>query len=311
MDSPEKAFEYAAQLQTLGGSFSQLGDGAQLLYMAQNYLKGLNDQLINATRGIATFNEESGQFEISANERLRLRGLKNLGIDADKIEEAALKLAKNEKILSGFKGVAFDGMSDEDKQTLVNISEVGKGGEIKIGGKGLEELNQAPQTLTKLLEQVQNKGNQLSTDKSNVDVVQSQMSANEQLTTSTNQLNTMFASTIITTDNFSKGLDGMANNLTQVGGTMEAFLKKNDVTLKGGYDKLLVDMPAEINTLVKTATGGVMDGKKLAEPIAVNQIVTIKAEGLDVDFANIIKPIIKDYLESRIKKVALKSGYSE
>jgi hypothetical protein len=54
-----------------------------------------------------------------------------------------------------------------------------------------------------------------------------------------------------------------------------------------------------------------MDGKKLAEPIAVNQIVTIKAEGLDVDFANIIKPIIKDYLESRIKKVALKSGYSE
>jgi hypothetical protein len=109
MDSPEKAFEYAAQLQTLGGSFSQLGDGAQLLYMAQNDLKGLNDQLINATRGIATFNEESGQFEISANERLRLRGLKNLGIDANAIEEAALKLAKNEKILSGFKGVAFEG----------------------------------------------------------------------------------------------------------------------------------------------------------------------------------------------------------
>jgi hypothetical protein len=206
MDSPEKAFEYAAQLQTLGGSFSQLGDGAQLLYMAQNDLKGLNDQLINATRGIATFNEESGQFEISANERLRLRGLKNLGVDADKIEEAALKLAKNEKILSGFKGVAFDGMSEEDKQTLVNISEVGKGGEIKIGGKGLEELNKSPETLTKLLEQVQNKGNQLSIDKSNVDVVQSQMSANEQLTTTTNQLNTMFASTIITGDNFSKNL---------------------------------------------------------------------------------------------------------
>jgi hypothetical protein len=46
---------------------------------------------------------------------------------------------------------------------------VGKGGEIKIGGKGLEELNKSPETLTKLLEQVQNKGNQLSTDKSNVD----------------------------------------------------------------------------------------------------------------------------------------------
>jgi hypothetical protein len=311
MDSPEKAFEYAAQLQTLGGSFSQLGDGAQLLYMAQNDLKGLNDQLINATRGIATFNEESGQFEISANERLRLKGLKNLGIDANAIEEAALKLAKNEKILSGFKGVAFDGMSDEDKQTLVNISEVGKGGEIKIGGKGLEELNKSPETLTKLLEQVQNKGNQLSTDKSNVDVVQSQMSANEQLTTSTNQLNTMFASTIITTDKFSVGLDTMANQLTQVGGTMNNFVTKNSDVMTGAYNKFLTDLPKTIDDLVKTFTGGVTEGKALEKPIEVNQVVTIKAEGLDVDFANIIKPIIKDYLESRIKKVALKSGYSE
>ena len=311
MDSPEKAFEYAAQLQTLGGSFSQLGDGAQLLYMAQNDLKGLNDQLINATRGIATFNEKSGQFEISANERLRLRGLKNLGIDADKIEEAALKLAKNEKILSGFKGVAFDGMSEEDKQTLVNISEVGKGGEIKIGGKGLEELNRSPETLTKLLEQVQNKGNQLSTDKSNIGVVQSQMSANEQLTTSTNQLNTMFASTIITSGNFSEGLDTMANKLTQVGGTMNNFITKNSDVMTGAYNKVLIDLPKTIDDLVKTFTGDVTKGKALEKPIAVNQVVTIKAEGLDVDFANIIKPIIKDYLESRIKKVALKSGYSE
>ena len=311
MDSPEKAYEYAAQLQTLGGSFSQLGDGANLLFMAQNDLKGLNDELINATRGIATFNQETGQFEISANERLRLRGLKNLGIDADKIEEAALKLAKNEKILSGFKGVAFDGMSEEDKQTLVNISEVGKGGEIKIGGKGLEELNRSPETLTKLLEQVQNKGNQLSIDKSNIDVVQSQMSANEQLTTTTNQLNTMFASTIITGDNFSKNLDDMANNMTKTSGTMNDFVTKNSGAMTDAYNVVLKELPATINSAVATATGGAMSEKGLAPPISVDQVVTIKAEGLDVDFANIIKPIIKDYLESRIKKVALKSGYSE
>ena len=54
-----------------------------------------------------------------------------------------------------------------------------------------------------------------------------------------------------------------------------------------------------------------MSGKGLAKPIDVNQVVTVKVEGLDVDFANIIKPIIKDYLESKIKKVDLKSGYSE
>jgi hypothetical protein len=50
MDSPERAYEAAAQLQTLGGSFAQLGDGAKLLYMAQNDLKGLNDELIKSTK---------------------------------------------------------------------------------------------------------------------------------------------------------------------------------------------------------------------------------------------------------------------
>jgi hypothetical protein len=62
----------------------------------------------------------------------------------------------------------------------------------------------------------------------------------------------MFASTIITADNFSKGLDGMANNLTQVSGTMEAFLKKNDAQSKRGLHKLLVDIPALINSISKT-----------------------------------------------------------
>ena len=314
MSSPEKAYEYAAQLQTLGGSFSQLGDGAQLLYMAQNDLKGLNDQLINATRGIATFNEESGQFEISANERLRLKGLKDLNIEADKIEEAALKLAKNEKILSGFKGIAFDGMSEEDKQTLVNISEVGKGGEIKIGGKGLEELNKSPETLTKLLQQVQNKGNQLSTDKSNVDVVQSQMSANEQLTTTTNQLNTMFASTIIQGDNWSKSLDTMANKMTNVSGSMSSFVDKQGEAIKSSYKLALDSGPTLIDEAIKKASreaGFDISDKGLSKPIEINQLVTVDVKGLDVEFSNIIKPLIKNVVESMVKKGAIKSGYSE
>lgn len=311
MDSPEKAFEYAAQLQTLGGSFSQLGDGAQLLYMAQNDLKGLNDQLVNATRGIATFNKETGQFEISANERLRLRGLKNLGVDADKIEEAALKLAKNEKILSGFKGVAFEGMSDEDKQTLVNISEISKSGEIKIGGKGLEELNKSPQELTKLLQEVQNKGNQLSTDaKANIDVVQSQMSANEQLTTSTNQLNTMFASTVITGYNWSANLDTMANNMTKVSGTMSEFITNNKSVMQTAYNTALSTIPKAVNTAVEVSTGGVMSDKGLTKPIDINQTIAVKAEvkfeGLDLKFADVIKTQTLDYVREELKK----KGYS-
>jgi hypothetical protein len=92
---------------------------------------------------------------------------------------------------------------------------------------------------------------------------------------------------------------------------MNNFVTKNSDVMTGAYNKVLTDLPKTIDDLVKTFTGGVTEGKALEKPIEVNQVVTIKAEGLDVDFANIIKPIIKDYLESRIKKVALKSGYSE
>jgi hypothetical protein len=133
MDRPERAYEFAAQLQTIGGSFGQLGDGAQLLYMAQNDLSGLNDQIINATRGLATFNKESGQFEISANERLRLRAVNKIGLDSKAIEEAALRLAKQEKVLSELNlNTAFTGLDEEQKRVLANFAEIGKGGEITI-----------------------------------------------------------------------------------------------------------------------------------------------------------------------------------
>jgi hypothetical protein len=94
---------------------------------------------------------------------------------------------------------------------------------------------------------------------------------------------------------------------------MDKFVDKNSGAMTSAYKLVMDEIPASINDAVKTATGGAMSDKGLAKPVVydVNQVVTIKAEGLDVDFANIIKPIIKDYLESRIKKVALKSGYSE
>jgi hypothetical protein len=161
MDSPEKAYEYAAQLQTLGGSFSQLGDGAQLLYMAQNDLKGLNDQVINATRGIATFNKETGQFEISANERLRLKGLKNLNIDANAVEETALKLAKQEKIMNefNFSPKLFEGISKEQQQTLANYAQITAGGVIKIEGQDFNKLDNSQ--MQKILSNIQGSGSEL------------------------------------------------------------------------------------------------------------------------------------------------------
>ncbi len=207
MDSPEKAYEYAAQLQTLGGSFSQLGDGAQLLYMAQNDLKGLNDQLINATRGIATFNNETGQFEISANERLRLRGLKNLGIDADKVEETALKLAKQEQIIGKLNlNPNIAGMSDEEKETLANYAQLQKGGVVTIKGQEIGGLDS--KSISEIMTGLQGKGSQLNSEADkNVQMMQANMSAQEASTVQTNLFNNAMAISVLKIGDFSKTLE--------------------------------------------------------------------------------------------------------
>jgi hypothetical protein len=216
MDSPEKAYEYAAQLQTLGGSFSQLGDGAQLLYMAQNDLKGLNDQLINATRGIATFNNETGQFEISANERLRLRGLKNLGIDADKVEETALKLAKQEQIIGKLNlNPNIAGMSDEEKETLANYAQLQKGGVVTIKGQEIGGLDS--KSISEIMTGLQGKGSQLNSEADkNVQMMQSNMSAQEASTVQTNLFSNAIALSVLKIGDFSKTLDTVTAAQTQV-----------------------------------------------------------------------------------------------
>lgn len=216
MDSPERAFEFAAQMQTLGGSFSQLGDGAQLLYMAQNDLEGLNDQIINATRGIATFNEESGQFEISANERLRLRAVDKMGLDSKAIEEAALRLAKQEKILGDLDLTgALGGLDDEQKQVLASYAEIGKGGTIKIQGEDITRLSS--EQIQDVLKGIQGGGSRLeTTTDANIKTLQSNTSATEGVNIQMKLLKDQFALAAIQTGNFTKSLEQSTTFLATV-----------------------------------------------------------------------------------------------
>jgi hypothetical protein len=135
MGSPEKAFEIAADLQTLGGAFGQLGDGASLLYDAQNDLPGLQDKIVKAAASIATFNEVSGQFEISAGERIRLRGVAGkLGMDVKELSTLATKAAAQAKIFRELDlRPDFKNLSNEDKQLIANYTQF-KGGKLTIDG---------------------------------------------------------------------------------------------------------------------------------------------------------------------------------
>ena len=310
MDSPEKAYEYAAQLQTLGGSFSQLGDGAQLLYMAQNDLKGLNDQLINATRGIATFNNETGQFEISANERLRLRGLKNLGIDADKVEETALKLAKQEQIIGKLNlNPNIAKMSDEEKQTLANYAQLQKGGVVTIKGEEIGGLSS--KSISEIMTGLQGKGSQLNSEADkNVQMMQANMSAQEASTVQTNLFNNAMAISVLKVGDFSKTLDTVTAAQTQVISSIRAatFDSKTGGELVQGFQKNIEDTSLLITKALETFTSAKIKSEAPAAPLTVTGAAKIEVDikGMDLKFADVIKTATLDYVREEMKK----KGYS-
>jgi len=310
MDSPEKAYEYAAQLQTLGGSFSQLGDGAQLLYMAQNDLKGLNDQLINATRGIATFNKETGQFEISANERLRLKGLKNLGIESDKVEETALKLAKQEKIISEFKfKPQFEGLSEEQQQTLASYAQIQKGGVVTIEGKDISGLSS--DKVKEVLSNLQGSGSELknNTD-ANINSIQKNLSSTEAVTLANNQLSNAFAISTLKAGDFSKGLESYTGIIVKAQEMANKTLTK---TYAGGSD-VLTDVKSQFPADSLIATIGdytkAVSQQKFIE-VKGNPTIDVKVSGLDAGVSDVVKTYVANEIAKSIKVTASdSSGYS-
>lgn len=308
MDSPEKAYEMAAQLQTLGGSFSQLGDGAQLLYMAQNDLQGLQDQVIKATRGIATFNSETGQFQISANERLRLKQLKNLGMDADKVEETALKLAKQEKIIQEMNFLPkFDQLKSEEKEVLAAYAQIGKGGKITIEGQDISSLT--PDKIKTIFDTLTNNGKQLSANvDENAKVINDNLSANEKVTLTLNKLNNAYAIGLMSQTNFSKGLDALAepmNRLTKPIGDLVAGLSQEGSAqlraARSGYS-------TAINTSVNAATGALATATTaITNPppeyyFGVEGKVTIDVTGVDAKIADLIKTDVETYVSELVAK---------
>lgn len=308
MDSPEKAYEMAAQLQTLGGSFSQLGDGAQLLYMAQNDLQGLQEQIIKATRGIATFNETTGQFQISTNERLRLRQLKNLGMDVDKVEEAALKLAKQEKIIKEMQfAPEFKGVSEENMRILSSYAQIEKGGKITIEGKDIKDNNQLNSAkITEILSRISTGEGILSTDSTkNVETIQNNLSANEQMTLATNKLNNAFTIGILSLNGFSSTLDKAAEVgkvYTEVAAAQIVRFSSNDGRgeLKREIDNIFTEAKRNAERAITAARLGKSQVNVARQSVRVAGTIDIK--GVDAKLAELIKANLSEYINREVAR---------
>lgn len=93
--NPEGAVEMAASLQVLGGQFAMMADPFKLMFMARNDMEALTGQIIEATKGLVTFNKETGELNLSAQELHRLKEVANAtGLDLDNLVETARAYAQ-------------------------------------------------------------------------------------------------------------------------------------------------------------------------------------------------------------------------
>jgi hypothetical protein len=135
---PEGAIELAANFQMLGGAVGKLADPFQLMYMAQNDVAGLQDELIKSTKAAAVFNKETGKFDISTEDMYRLRQQAQLtGSNLEDLVETGKEAAKMDYLKD-----AFDiGSMPEDTQSLIaGLAEIGEGGKVSIDIPGFKKL---------------------------------------------------------------------------------------------------------------------------------------------------------------------------
>ena len=131
----EGSLDMAAQLMVLGGNFSK-SDPFQLSFLARNDPAKFQKALGDMTKGVASFNRETGEFSISAYDMDRLRQASEAtGVSMESLTKSAKNFAQQSKAKSSI----FVG-SEEDKEYISRMAEMQKDGTFKIdvGGTAIE-----------------------------------------------------------------------------------------------------------------------------------------------------------------------------
>jgi hypothetical protein len=134
----DDAVKMASEIQMLGGAVGALGDPFKLLYMAQNDIGQLQDEIINATKSTVEFNEETGEFKLPVSEMYRMRAMaKSLGMDYEALASAAVNAAKQQEVLTRSGGLTQ--YSEEDRNLVASLAEI-KGGQVLIQIPGSKKM---------------------------------------------------------------------------------------------------------------------------------------------------------------------------
>lgn len=179
----EGAVEMSAQLQVLGGRWSQLADPFKLMYQARNDMDGLVKSIGEAAAQSASLDED-GNIKLASVEMARLRQVaETTGISYDELAEAAKRAGKAAMIKSK---LSMTGLDEEEQEFLANVAEFQDGRAfITLNGekKFLDQLDVSTKSL------IQSK---MQEQKSLKERAQMAMSFDEQVDSIINQLKQYF-----------------------------------------------------------------------------------------------------------------------
>ena len=127
--SPEGAMELSAELGVLGAAFGDFNDPLRLMYMATNEVEGLQGALEGVAGNLATYNMETGGFEVTgANLRQAREIAGKLGIDMAELTQSAIALQERQQAALALEGL---NINPENKEFLTNLARM-KDGEMSI-----------------------------------------------------------------------------------------------------------------------------------------------------------------------------------
>ena len=144
--NPEGAIEFAASLQRLGVTSSQLLDPLRLMDLAQNDPTELQNQIVNMTKEFTRFNKENNQIEILPGAKRRIEEIgKSMGMTGGELQKMAINAGMFDMKLKQIK-FPTDIANKEDRELIATMAQIDKDGiakvrieETRIGKDGKEE----------------------------------------------------------------------------------------------------------------------------------------------------------------------------
>ena len=136
---PEGAIEMAAQLTTMGGNFSALGDPMQLMFKARNNMAEFSKDIGKASAEFVEFNKENGEFQIKNGLAAdRMREIATItGLSVEKLQEMAAAEARIQEIRKNTSGR----FSKDDVEIIESMSKFDeKKGQWVINIQGKDKL---------------------------------------------------------------------------------------------------------------------------------------------------------------------------